>query len=327
MPTMTTCSASDVRSRIRGTFRRYFVSMYTPFSPSGDIDQVALRRNVETTLGLPGVGGISLHTIHQEFWTLTDAERRQVTEVVLEQVDGRVPVIVGVSDTCAQTVTDLARHAEEWGAAALMIWPPFYGQRSADGVRAFYEQVAQRLRIGFFAYSTTLAELGFYLTPDIAEKLLSIDNLVGIQSTTNSISGFSAMMERVGDRICVATSLEEYFLYGRTTFPERSPHFLMGASRPLLVQSHEQPHCGDFINAVMREDIAQATVLARRIVAIADTVQSRYFAAGFHHVALSKALSEHNRLVGGPPRPPASPPSTQELRECREALAAAGLGR
>lgn len=322
---MTGNAAGNLRSLIRAGFRRYFVSLYTPFNASGGIDFAALRKNVDTTLGLPGVGGLSLHTIHQEFWTLTDAERRQVTEVVIGQVGGRVPVIVGVSDTCAQTVIELARHAEDSGAAALMVWPPFYGQRSPDGVQAFYEQVAQQIRIGFFAYSTTLAELGFYLTPDTAEKLLAIDNLVGIQSTTNSIAGFAAMMERVGDRICVATSLEEYFLYGRTTFPERAPDFLMGASRPLLVQSRDHPHCGDFIDAALSGDIARASVIARRIVAIADKLQSRYFAAGFHHVALSKALSSHNGLVGGPPRPPASPPSLQELHECREALVSAGL--
>ena len=129
---------SDARTWMRRHLRRYFTALYTPFLPNGEIDEAALIRNVEVTLALPGVGGLSLHSIHQEFWTLTDAERKRVTEVVLAAVNGRRPVIVGVSDTCARNVVELARHASAAGADAVMVWPPYYGVKTAEGIRAFY---------------------------------------------------------------------------------------------------------------------------------------------------------------------------------------------
>ncbi len=196
--------------------------------------------------------------------------------------------MVGVSDTCARTVVELARHAQGAGADAIMVWPPYYGPRSKEGVREFYEYVAARIEIGMFAYSTTLSELGFYLTPEMVESLLPLPWLCGVHSSTMNFASYASMMERVGDEIAVSTSLEEYFLFGKLTMPERTPDFMMGCSRPLFVQNDDQPHCGRFIAAALSRDYHAAGLALREIVAIADKLQSRYFAQGFHHVALFK---------------------------------------
>jgi len=316
---------SEARRWIRANLRGYLTALYTPFTADGDIDEEALARNVEVTLDLPGVGGLSLNSIHQEFWTLTDAERMRLTELVLRVVAGRKPVVVGVSHTSLRTVVALAQHAQQAGADAIMVWPPYYGPRSKQGVLDFYKYVADRVDIGMFAYSTTLSELGFYLTPDMVEALLPLEALCGVHSSTMNFAAYAAMMERVGGDIPVSTSLEEYFLFGKLTMPERTPDFLIGCSRPLFVQSRSRPHCGRFIEAALSGDYAGAGVMLRDIVAIADKLQSRYFAQGFHHVALFKALSENNGLIGGAVRPPASAPDAAELRECFEVMRAAGL--
>ena len=95
---------SGARQWVRQNFRGYFAVLYTPFRRDGEIDQAGLRRNVAATLALPGVGGLSVHSIHQEFWTLTKSERKRVAEIVIEAVGGKLPVVVGVSDTSARNV-------------------------------------------------------------------------------------------------------------------------------------------------------------------------------------------------------------------------------
>ena len=308
------------RQDIYKRFKRYFTVLYTPFLANGEIDVAGLRHNVETTLKLPGVGGLSVHSIHQEFWTLTQAERCQVTEIVLDTVAGRVPTIVGVSDTTVQNVVDQARHASECGADAVMVWPPYYGPKTADGIQKFYETIAARIDCSFFVYSTTLTELGFYLTPSMVKALLPIDNLVGVQNSTMDFSAYAAMMVEVGHTISVATSLEEYFLFGKLVYPDIAPDFMMGASRPLLVQNAQHPRCERFITHALAGDVQQASVQLREIVSIAQKLQSRYFANGFHHLALSKALSTHVGLKGGDLRPPGGALDPDELHECREIM-------
>lgn len=321
MNTPHTCLRQQVRER----FKRYFTVVYTPFLENGEVDEDSLRHNVDITLKLPGVGGLSVHSIHQEFWTLTQAERFRVTEIVLETVAGRVPVIVGASDTTIQNVVDQARHASQCGADAVMIWPPYYGPKTPAGITKFYETIATRIDCGFFVYSTTLTELGFYLTPQMVKSLLPIDNLVGVHNSTMDFSAYAGMMEAVGDSIAVATSLEEYFLFGKVVYPEIAPDFMMGSSRPLLVQNAQYPRCGNFVESALQGDTKQASVHLREIMSIAQKLQSRYFAKGFHHLALSKALSSHLGLKGSDVRPPASAACEDELRECRDVMRQAKL--
>lgn len=311
---------------MREHFRGYFAVLYTPFLPDGEIDEAGLRRNVAATLALPGVGGLSVHSIHQEFWTLTAAERKRVADIVIDAAGGRKPVVVGVSNTSARDVVDLARHAAQAGADAVMVWPPYYGPRTADGVRAFYSYVAERIDVGMIAYSTTLAELGYYLAPDQVEALLAIEHLCAVQNTTLDFSSYAAMLERVGDRICVTTSLEEYFLFGKLSFADgRAPDFLLGASRPLFVQNAAQPRCGRFVEAVLRRDYGAAAAEVRGIVELASKLQSRYFARGFHHIALSKELTGLFGMATGGTRPPLGAATREELAECAAILSAAGL--
>ncbi len=317
---------SGARQWVRKNFRGYFTVLYTPFRDDGEIDEAGLRSNVAKTLSLPGVGGLSVHSIHQEFWTLTNAERKRVTEIVIEAVGGKVPVVVGASDPGARNVVDLARHAQATGADAVMVWPPYYGPRTADGVRAFYEYVAERIDIGMIVYSTTLSELGYYLSPEQVEALLPIENLCAVQNTTADFPSYAAMLERVGDRICVTTSLEETMLFGKTTFADaRTPDFLLGASRPLFVQNAAHPRCGRFIAAIHAGDYRAAAEEVRGIVAIAGKLQSRYFARGFHHIALSKEITRLFGMATGGTRPPLGAPTREEFDECARILAGAGL--
>ncbi|MGE0315378.1 MAG: dihydrodipicolinate synthase family protein [Lautropia sp.] len=320
------CSRSEARARLRRRFRGYFAVLYTPIDASGEIDEPGLRHNVEHVLGLPGVGGLSVNSIHQEFWTLTLDERMRVAEIVLETTGARVPIVVGVSDPATRNVIRLARHAERAGADAVMVWPPYYGPRAPEGVDRFYREVGDAIDIGFLAYSTTLAELGHYLTPEALAELLDIEHLCGVQDTSQSFANFANMVERVGHTIAVSTSLEETFLFGRQVFgPDRMPDFLIGSSRPLLVQSAAQPRCGRYLDAVLASDYAGAAQAMREIVRIAQRLQGRYFSRGSHHVALTKTLAGYLGMKTGGFRPPLSPPSPQELDECLQVLVDAGL--
>jgi 4-hydroxy-tetrahydrodipicolinate synthase len=315
----------EARDWVRATLRGYLAVLYTPFDESGAIDEAGLRHNVNATLTLPGVGGLSVNSLHQEFWTLTDAERFRLVEVVLDTVRGRAPVVIGCTDPSASKAVAYARHAAAHGADLVMVWPPFYGPRSAAGVRNYYEYVAERIDIGLIAYSTTLSELGFYLAPEQVEALLPLRQICAVQNTTLNLAQYAAMLERVGGDIAVATSLEEYHLHGQLAFPERAPRFLIGSSRPIFCQSTAHPHCGAFIAALEQGDVVAAARHARAIMSIAEKLQSRYFARGFHHVAVFKAMAGLLGMRTGPVRPGIAPCDPRELEECMAVLRDAGL--
>lgn len=121
------------------------------------------------------------------------------------------------------------------------------------------------------------------------------------------------------------TSLEEYHLQGHVTFPDRVPGFLIGSSRPIFCQSAARPHCGDFVAALQGGDIAAAGLHLRDIIAIAEQFQGRYFARGYHHVAVFKAMAGLLGMRTGPVRPGIAPCDPGELEDCIAVMVAVGL--
>ena len=114
----------EARDWVRANLHGYMTILYTPFNIKGALDEAGLRHNVRETMARPGVGGLSVHSLHQEFWAMTIAERKRVAEIVLQEVAGRMPVIIGCSDPAAANVVELALHAEAAGADLVMVWPP-----------------------------------------------------------------------------------------------------------------------------------------------------------------------------------------------------------
>lgn len=304
----------------------YLVVLTTPFDEAGELDEQGLRRNVDYTLSLPGATGLYVGSNYQEFWTLTLDERKRLTEIVVETTAGRGTVMIGVTDPSARNAVELARHAERAGADLLMLWPPYYGPRSDDGVQAYFEYVAERVDLGICTYSTTISELGFYITPDLATRLAGIDTVCGLKEGSRSLSGYTGMMEAAGDKLMISSPLEEYALFGLATYGRsRVPAVLLGSSRPLYVQSRRQPNCADFAQALSKGDVARASAALNQILAAANRLHNRFVSQGSHHVALVKYITSLHGMAAGPVRAPLTPPRAWEMEEARNVLTDVGV--
>jgi len=123
-------------------FRGVFAIPPTPFAADGRIDEPSLRRLIDFCLGA-GAHGVVATVNASEAIALTDAERLRVAELVVDQVTGRVPVIVGVSGIGTESSVLYARHAAAAGAAAVMAMPPYVKHPPADEIMEFYAAVAR----------------------------------------------------------------------------------------------------------------------------------------------------------------------------------------
>ncbi len=107
----------------------------TPFDASGAVDTAALEGNVTALLDA-GVHGIVATGTMGEAGSLSNGERRTVVAAVVEAVEGRVPVIVGVSAGTPAAAIALAADAAEAGASALMMLPPLGYRGDAREIEA-----------------------------------------------------------------------------------------------------------------------------------------------------------------------------------------------
>ena len=98
----------------------------TPFTADGDLDLDGQRRVLDCMID-QGVDGICILANYSEQFLLSDAERDTLLDLCLEQVRGRVPVIVTCSHFSTRIAAARARAAVSAGAAMLMLMPPYHG--------------------------------------------------------------------------------------------------------------------------------------------------------------------------------------------------------
>jgi 4-hydroxy-tetrahydrodipicolinate synthase len=134
-------------------FHGVLPALITPFTDDGSaIDTGALTAIVDRTIGA-GIAGLVPGGSTGEFTTLSNPERRQLVEVTVEAAAGRVPVVAGTGALSTHETVELSAHAEQAGAAAVMIVPPFYDALSWRELLAHYTAVADAIEIPIMYYN------------------------------------------------------------------------------------------------------------------------------------------------------------------------------
>jgi 4-hydroxy-tetrahydrodipicolinate synthase len=118
-----------------------FPVLATPFHDNGEPDEGGLRRIARYAIHA-GAGGLVFPAVASEFYSLSDAERMRLSEVVLEEAAGRLPVIVATSGPSAEIALTLSRHAAQSGAAAVMLMAPYVVKDNGVAIRRTFEAVA-----------------------------------------------------------------------------------------------------------------------------------------------------------------------------------------
>jgi 4-hydroxy-tetrahydrodipicolinate synthase len=134
-------------------FHGVLPALITPFTDDGSaIDTGALAANVERLIDA-GVAGLVPGGSTGEFTTLSHPERRRLVQTTVEAAADRVPVVAGTGALSTRETVELSVHAEQAGAAAVMIVPPFYEALSWRELLAHYTAVADAIEIPIMYYN------------------------------------------------------------------------------------------------------------------------------------------------------------------------------
>lgn len=105
------------------TYKGIFPILYTFFNADGSIDKAAMKRQVDVCINA-GAHGIAILGIVGEFDKLNVNEKRNVTEIIAEAIDGRVPLAATVSEPSIPGQIEFMRAAEDMGADWTILQPP-----------------------------------------------------------------------------------------------------------------------------------------------------------------------------------------------------------
>ncbi len=127
------------------------VLLSTPMTAGGALDYESTNRLIEHVIR-GGVQGIILLGSTGEFFSLSEAERKQFVERAAVRIGGRVALGVCPGMPGTETAIDLARHAESCGADYLLVPIPFYFANTLAGIVDFYTRVARSVSIPVMPY-------------------------------------------------------------------------------------------------------------------------------------------------------------------------------
>ncbi|MDO4612881.1 MAG: dihydrodipicolinate synthase family protein [Actinomycetaceae bacterium] len=123
----------------------------TPLTEDRQFDRVSFNRNVERMIEA-GVDGLFFLGSSGEVAFSTDARRDEVVAAAVEQVAGRVPVLIGCIDTETERVIEHARRAEAAGADAIVVTAPFYALGGLQEIERHFRLIHEACPLPLFAY-------------------------------------------------------------------------------------------------------------------------------------------------------------------------------
>lgn len=264
-------------------------ALITPFTPGGSaVDVEALHEVVERCIAA-GVSGLVPTGSTGEFTTLSHDERRRVLESVVATANGRVPTVAATGALSTAETVALSVHAEEAGAAAVMIVPPFYAPLLWDEVVAHFAAVADRIAIPIMYYNLPVAS-GITLTTERLAELKRVAGVTMLKDTGSDAVAATAFLH-AGDDLPTLLNGADTLTFAALAAGVRG--VVWGAA------SFIPGPCVELHRLLIDEiDLVAARALWAKIWPICDFLESLDYAAAV------KAGCRHVGLSTGPVRAP-----------------------
>jgi 4-hydroxy-tetrahydrodipicolinate synthase len=177
-------------------FKGSIPALVTPMR-NGSIDEDAFRSFVDWQIAEGSSGVVPVGTTG-ESPTLSHAEHRRVVELCIETVNGRVPVIAGAGSNNTAEAIDLARHAEEAGANAVLVVTPYYNKPSQRGLAQHFKAVAGAISIPLIIYNIPPRSIVDMSVETMAELYRDCENIVGVKDATANLARASLQRHAMG---------------------------------------------------------------------------------------------------------------------------------
>jgi dihydrodipicolinate synthase/N-acetylneuraminate lyase len=171
-------------------FRGVFPVLVTPFDDGGAVDTASLARSVEFCIEAGSSGLVGLVNA-AEFTTLTQDERRTISDVVIGATAGSVPVVLGVSGASAQIAAGYAKDARAAGADAVVAMPPYMRAAELPELITYFRAVADAARVPVFIQT-------YHRYPPTA---LSVDVLLELAASVDGVQYVKEETLPAGPRI------------------------------------------------------------------------------------------------------------------------------
>ena len=185
-------------------------AMITSFNKDESINKVGIRKTVNYLIS-QNVNGLYITGSTGETFLMSPDEKKEAIDIIVEEVNGRVPVIAHIGSIGTKITTELGQHAEKSGVDALSALPPFYYGFSNKEIYNYYSDISDSSNLPIIIYNISQANL---MDLDMLKKLASIKNIKGVKYTAATHFNFSVIKKEVGEDFKIYSGMDEMALSG-----------------------------------------------------------------------------------------------------------------
>lgn len=240
---------------MRTPFTGAGTALITPFTSSGALDEAGVKRLARRQID----GGIHFLVpcgTTGETPTLSDAEKRRVVEIVVEEANGVVPVLAGAGGYDTKEVIHAAREWEKVGANGILSVTPYYNKPTPEGLYQHFTAIAESTPLPIILYNVP-GRTGCNMDAVTIARMATIPNVIGVKEATANISQMLDICQIVPDDFLVLSGDDA------CTVPLMS----IGGRGLVSVASNEVPaEIAQLVEACERGDYATARRLNRKLM-------------------------------------------------------------
>jgi len=240
-----------IKKRLRGMG----VALVTPFNEDGSVDYEALIRLVDYQLQ-NGTDFLCVLGTTAETPTLSKEEKEKVKRMVIERVNGRIPILLGVGSNNTQAVVESVKNDDMTGVDALLVVVPYYNKPSQEGIYQHYKAVAEATELPIVLYNVP-GRTGVNMTSETTLRLArDFENIVAIKEASGNITQMDEIIKNKPEGFDVISG-DDGITY---------PLIALGAVGVISVLGNAFPaEFSRMVRLAMQGNYAQAQVIHHRV--------------------------------------------------------------
>jgi len=270
-------------------FRGIISAVITPMHSDESVNYSALETLAKAQMAR-GVEGFYCCGSSGEGPLLRLEEREQVLATLTKTVEGKVPVIAHVGTPRTLDAVQLAKSAEQHGASAVSLVPPYYYKYSRQEVINYYRRVLDAISIPVILYNIPQFT-GVELDKQSAQALLSDEQVLGVKHTSHNLYSLERMAAEYPEKVFF-NGFDEIFLASLAAGATATVGTTVNLQAELFLALRQAFQTGD---------IPRAQALQKQI----NEVVEQLVAEGIFQSA--KYLAGKNCTDSGPVREPFTP--------------------
>ncbi|MGK6315531.1 dihydrodipicolinate synthase family protein [Neorhizobium sp. DT-125] len=282
-----------------------FVALVTCFNEDETVNYEATRAQVRRQVAAGN--NIMCAGTNGDFTALTFEEKVKLTQEVVDEVAGRVKVIVNAGMPATFETLKLAKEFDRIGVYGIAVITPFFIACTQDGLVRHFSTVADAVKAPVYLYDIP-ARTQNHIEPETARKLAEHGNIAGIKDSGGAQDTLEAYLQ-------VARDVRGFEVYSG---PDHLVLWALqnGAAGCISGLGNAMPDIlASIVNAFNAGDIAEA----ERQQAIYSAFRKDLYALGFAPAMVKRSLYLQDPSVGAS-RQPALLPDEEQDEQIREVL-------